>query len=167
MPELKIDYRKLFAAVLLSKVAFIPTVDGLVVATSSDGPAATQLEIISTGFSSDGAAVAPMEIIFAGFCSDGPAVALSELSGYSSNGASFDEAAVVPSNIDLANLQLSKGRFLAETGFVDFRVNKSSEPLSQGADNEGTRQTVNGKSISYHIGRYSRNILYWPTIWYV
>nr|POE58164.1 hypothetical protein CFP56_21441 [Quercus suber] len=94
-----------------------------------------------------------MEFISAWFYFDGPAVALLELNGSSSNGASFNEVTVVPGKIDLANLQLSKGRFLAEMGFVDFGVNNvdkigsgSSELLFQGVDNEGTRQIVVGES---------------------
>nr|POE83213.1 hypothetical protein CFP56_53802 [Quercus suber] len=113
-----------------------PAVDGLLVATSSDGPAAALVEFIS-----------------AEFYSNGTAVALLELNGSSSNEASFNKVTVVLSKIDLANLQLLKGRFFAETGFMDFGVNNvdkagsvSSEFLFQGADNEGTRQTVVGGS---------------------
>nr|POF13391.1 hypothetical protein CFP56_38420 [Quercus suber] len=133
---LSVSSSTVYSTCLDGKCPDSPTMDGLMVGTSSDG-----------------LAVAPVEFISARFYSDGPAVALLELNGSSFNRASFDEVTVVPSKTNLANLQLLKGRFLAETGFVDFGVNNvdkvgsvSSELLFQGADNKGARQIVVAES---------------------
>ena len=126
---------------------------------SSDNLAVEGLEV---GTSSDGPVVAPMEInriSIAGFNFVSLIVAQMLLNGSSSDGFSSDDSTMVPGKTDMANLQLSKGIFLANilkrllvARLVDFGVNstdkvgsESSVLLIQGADNKGTRSIDMGE----------------------
>nr|POE58301.1 disease resistance protein rps4 [Quercus suber] len=132
-----------------------PAMDGLVIGTSIDGPAATPLKFegfISAGFNSDGPKVVQMEnflvpprsfvsVTVIGLDPDSPAMAGLEI-GTSSNGLA---EALMEFKGTLTAGSNSDGPAVAQLEFfgvncVDKAGSVSSELLFQGTDNEGTRQ---------------------------